>query len=463
MKKLILLTLAAAILLSLWGCGSYTRIEEDTYTISHRDSTDKFFVKNAPGNRDNGVIYPSSREFKSERYLLQEDSVVIRKYPDFIRLGVFESVGTFGTGGDNALGSGMFGIFHDWDKDWRNFRGNSDYFFSGGIYRLGIGEWRLRWFRDAPNWTYGIHLYETIMPDARVEKWLVSPSFYVRKRFFLKETIPYLTVTPAFGIGFWPSQYFNVSASLDLGSLSGLNFRAYAGFAAGRNPSNSPQVEQSRFTDEAQDITYPYAGLGISFLDFLNRVEETKIEWKNHPHSGWNIGVLQWGFLGSLTGGSDDTDEEDEEALINGMLIRLLNASTAIPVLNNKFYAGTSLVNFVGLNEGEWGAGVLPIRVGYFQTVIPDELIIEPFIEYNYYPSNFFHTGGRLNLRIHEYFNVSAVLGYAAGSTEVDMGNQVRNTFGTPQEFSGAYFGVMLNVPDNIFYPQHLRYNKKDK
>ena len=462
MKKLLLAPVIASLIFSTWGCGiGLNRIEKDTYTISHRDTTTEYHVQNAPGNRDNGVIFPSSRTFKSERYLLQQDSVVEREYPDFIRMGAFESVG-FLLGGDKdyALGSGLFGIFHDFDKDYTNYRGDPDKVFVGGLYRIGIGEWRLRWFRDAKNWTIGSSAFEAIVPDARLEKTLLSIApIYVRKRWFLSEDIPYLCLTGAVGIGYYPSQYINTSLSLDLGSLSGLNFRAYAGFAAGQHSASAPQVKESNFSNEAQKTYIPYAGIGVSLLDFFNLVEETETEWKDYKHSGWDIGLMQIGFLST---GSDYSSfaEDDEEGMLNGLMLRFLNASTAIPVLNNQFYAGTSLFSMIALGKYEWGVGVLPIRVGYWQTILADELTTEPFMEFNYYPSSFVNIGNRVNLRISEQINVSFIIGYASGSTSEVLGNNLVDNFGAPGDFSGTYIGLTIGFMDKIFFPEEIRYNK---
>ena len=464
MKNKIILAALVLLVPMLWNCGGFTRVDEDIYTISHRDTTTKYFMKNAPDNEDKGLVYPSSRTFKSERYLLQEDSIVTRHYPDFIRLGIFESVGLFvGGDADYAMGSGMFGIFHEFDQDPRYFRGSPDYTFTGGIYRLGVGEWRLRWFRDAANWTYGTSAVEAIFPDARLERALIGVApLYLRKRWFLREEIPYVCVTAATGASFiWPSQYVNASASLDIGSIAGFNIRAYVGFAAGQNSNTTPQVRESQYTDEAQSVTMPYAGIGISFLDFMNIVPETYMEWKDHPHSGWDIGILQAGFIGSGAASSIFSDE-DESSLFNGTFIRLLNAEAALPFANNKFYVGSSLFNCVVLGNNEWGCGVLPIRFGYWETVLADELSLSPFVEYNYYPSNFFNVGAKMSLRITPQLNIGVIAGFASGSTDENIGNQLTNGFGQPGDFSGAYFGIMLGLFDNIFFPEQLRYNREE-
>ncbi len=459
---IIIISIVVTIIVSSCNIG-ITRQETDVYTISERDTTTLFFVQNAPGNRDNGVIYPSSRTFKSSRYLLQQDSIVDRFYPDFIRLGAFESVGLF-LGGDreHSLATGLFGIFHDFDKDYKIFQGEPDRTFVGGIYRFGIGEWRLRWFRDAKNWTIGTSIYEVIAPEARLEKILTSAfPLYLRKRYFLSEEIPYVCITPTIGLGYYPSQYVNASISLDVGSIGGLNLRAYAGLAAGSNPKDSWMVRDSRNPDESQSSVFPYAGIGISFLDFLNIVPETYTEWKDHPHSSWDIGILQFTMLKSgekYTVFSDTTNE----AFFNGFLLRLLNASVALPidVLSYKLYAGTSLLNFVFLGREAWGIGVLPIRIGFWQTLIQDELSLEPFAEYNYYPSSIFHFGAKLNLRLTDQINIGFAAGYASGKTVEIIGNNFVDNFGNPFEFSNGYIGVNIGIMDKIFFSQDLRYNK---
>lgn len=471
MKRTSLLILIAVIISSLWGCaGLQTRVEHDIYTISERDTTTLWEAQNAPGNRDNGVIYPSSRTFKSERLLIQRDSLVDRFYPDFIRLGAFESIGLLGTGEDEyGIGTGLFGIFPDFKNVSQYYRGEPGKLFKGGLYRIGVGEWRLRWFRDSPDWTIGTSLAEIIAPDARLEKTLTSVlPLYIRKRYFLKETIPYVALTGAFGIGYYPSQYVNLSASLDAGSLGGLNLRLYAGIAAGITSKSSMKlvtetfyrnIENTEVPHEGQTSVIPYIGLGISVLDFFNLVPETQREWKDHEHSSWNVGLIQ---MGAVLGGSQESFyEQDSE--IKGMIARIANASIAIPILNNQFYAGTSLLNVVVLGKNEWGIGVLPIRLGYWQTVLQDELSTEPFVEYNYYPSSFFHIGNRLNLRISESLNIGIIMGYASGTSGDVFGSDLIDgdfEFGVPGEIGNWYIGISVGFWDRIFFPEHLRYNR---
>ncbi|MFC2129901.1 hypothetical protein ACFLSQ_00555 [Bacteroidota bacterium] len=468
MKKILILLLTSGILISLFGC-SQTRVEEETYTITLRDTTYQRFVNNAPGNRDNGEIFPSSRTFKNERDMMQNDSIVERKYPDFIRLGLFESIGMIGSSSENGIGTGLFGLFPDFDNLKKRYYGTDDALFTGGIYRIGIAEQRLRWFRDAKNWVWGFNLLEIIAPDALTNHTFISPSFYIKKRYYLREKIPYIAISPSasislgtildpFGLNIF-SSYANLSASLDIGSLGGLNLRAYVGLIAGMNSGDSWQIRGGNTPGISESQFFPYAGLGFSVLDFHNLVPETEIEWKDHEHSSWDIGLLQIGLLNTGADYSTFSDTTDTGNFIKGMSLRLANASVALPFLNNQFYAGTSLMNLLILGHQEWGLSVLPIRVGYWQTVLLDELSVEPFIEYNYYPSSFFNLGAKLNLALSGDFNLSLLIGYASGSNNIIEGIFAEE-FDVSSDFSRAYIGLSIGIADRIFFPEQLRYNK---
>ncbi|HEX3072902.1 MAG TPA: hypothetical protein VHP30_04740 [Ignavibacteriales bacterium] len=439
-----------------------TRTETDIYTITDRDTTTAIIQKNTPGQRDNGIIYPSSREIRSDRNLVQHDSIVTREYPDFIRLGVFESVGLIGTSSDKGLGVGMFAIFPGFGNLRSDYRGGKDYVFTGGFWRLGIGEWRLRWFRDAANWTIGTDVFEVLAPEGRIERTLMAAfPIYIRKRYFLREKIPYISFTPSVGIGYYPSQYLNMAASLDVGSIGGLNVRAYAGLAAGMNTKSSPQVAASEVNNrESQSVVFPYFGLGISFLDFLNLVKETRSEWKYYEHSSWNIGLMDYSMI--ITGADSSAfSAGNEKAVFSGFILRLLNASIALPALDYKLYAGTSLANFIMLGQGEYGLGILPFRIGLWQPVIEDDLTTEPFIEFSYYPSKVFHIGNRLNLKISDLINLSLVLGYINGKTANETFiPDFTSDYGKEGSFSRPYIGINIGMSSRIFFPSELRYNK---
>ncbi|MFN8358791.1 MAG: hypothetical protein U0264_02650 [Candidatus Kapaibacterium sp.] len=456
------------LVIALSGCGALelqnytkygTRIEQDAYSMTIRDTTIVDTVTNNPGDSRNGIIYPSSRKKVIDNYTSQYDSIVERRYPNFIRLGVFESVGLVGTSDSKVgVGSGMFGILGYLDPDFRfnNKDSNRNVFFTGGLYRFGIAEWRLRWFHDAKDWTFGFSGYEAIIPEIKNEQSLQSfLPFYVRKRYYLREQIPYISVTPSVGFGFFPSHYVNISTSLDVGSMGGFNIRAYVGLASGINRANTFLNDSNK----AVFPTIPYVGLGVSLLDFINRVPELYTEWKDHEHSSWNIGVLQ---LALLTSGAEGSifDTNNSKSLVKGIMLRLAPVSLALPFLDTKLYASTSFMNIVSLGQNQFGAGILPVRLGYFYPLNDNELSVEPFIEYNYYPSNFVHLGGKFNLKMGELANFYVQAGWVNGSTSRLIDEILAKHLGVSPSLSGFYLGLGIGVLDKIFTSKELRYNR---
>lgn len=470
MKQFLIIASAAIAAAIFVGCSGLSREEVDYYQIAERDTTTFWQYQNAPDSSDGerGTIYPSNRLLQTKRYLVLKDSNVRRTYPDFIRASAFEAVGVIGGAeGGHAIGTGLFGIFPDYGDLTNTYRGKDDALFTGGIYRIGSGEWRLRWFRDAPDWTIGTSSLEVLAKDAKLETMLASVfPLYIRKRFYFIEDRPYLCATPYFGVGYYPSQYVNLGGSVEFGSIGGLNMRLYAGFATGLNLEGSPLIRWSEYETGSRNVVFPYAGLGISFLDFHNLVEETYIEWKDQDHYSWNIGFVQ---IATIASGAErsifQSDEETGQSVISGFLMRVFPTSIAIPLkaFNNKLYVGTSGATIVALGENEWGFGVLPLRVGYWQTVIADELSVEPFAELSYYPSTMVNAGARLNLRVSPSINLGLYGGFAAGENPVDFGADVESFFGESGDFSRPYLGVGIGIADRIFFPQELIYFKKAK
>ncbi|ROL56138.1 hypothetical protein D9V84_09450 [Bacteroidetes/Chlorobi group bacterium Naka2016] len=463
MKKFYYFFLISAFVALLNSCGSFhTRTESELYTIVVRDTLNQIEVKNAPGRRDNGIVYPSSKVLQSTREITTRDSLVERYYPNFIRLGVFESVGLIGTATTDQLGAGPFGIFPEVEKVPEGKNGYEGKLFSGAYYRFGIGEWRLRWFRDSKNWSIGTSLFEIIAKD-NYRNHTLSSTFpiYIKKRFFISEKIPYISISPSFGFGLYPSQYINPNVAFEVGSLGGLNLRLYAGYAIGQNPTFSPFNNDPG--SETQIVTTPYLGLGVSFLDFVNIVPELYTEWKDHPHSSWNIGMMQFALLYT---NSDTSLGKNTKSLVKGVHLRIFPASISIPILDNGFYLGTSLFNGFIFGLKDIGLSILPIRLGYWRVILPDELSIEPFVEYNYFPSTFIHIGNRFNLKISESFNFSIVMGYVDGNNKRFVNaakSYVNDAFDfTPYEnFSRYYLGVSIGIIDRIFQSEELRYNKE--
>lgn len=416
-----------------------TRTEKDIYTRTLRDTSVIDAVRNAPGQRDNGIVYPSSRIVEVRRDVMQVDSSTTREYPNFIRLGLIETIGIIGGGSlEKSLNGGLFGIFGYYNRDYdKTISGMQSNVFAGGIYRIGIMEKRLRWFDDAPDWTLGTHYYESIIGDRDRKNNLtgIAP-IYIRKRFYLKETIPYVAITPALGFSLFPDPYANISVSGDLGSIGGLNLRTYLGVAI---PFGTKNI-------------IPYVGLGTSFLDFLNRVPETEKEWKYHEHSGWQIGLAS--IAGVMSNAEKPFYDPNTNTPFKGIIARIAPVTMFLPIASKKLTLGTSMFNFLFFGEKEGGIGVLPIRLGYWQNIISKDASIEPFLEYNYYPTNMVHFGAKAAFRVSNQINAFLQAGYATGSQVAKL-QGIYNSFG---DFDIYYISLGIGLYDRLFYREELRY-----
>jgi hypothetical protein len=464
-----LLVAACALLTSLVGCVlPLTRTVQDTYTVTTEDTVYVSTARHEPGSPTNGTVYPAPRTTEKHRNVTQYDSTIRKEFPAFIRAGVFESVGLLGSASSgNGIGAGVFGVYYNPADLLSSVLSNApDATFSGAIYRVGILEYRLRWFKDAANWTVGTSLFETIIPEANSDKVLNSfLPLYLRKRYFLRDDIPYVCVTPTLGIGVFPSQYVNLGASLDVGSIAGLNFRTYLGYVTGVNVD----INRRRNTTTTTSVSAPYAGFGISLMDFLNSVQDTETEWKDQPHSGWHIGVMNMSFFTSNT----DSSYFGGAFPVKGFQLQALPVSIALPVLNHRLYAGTNLFSLIlagsttqrinGRNVPSVaiGLGILPLRIGYWQPVLRDELTFEPFVEYSYYPTVTTQIGARLNLFVTSTLNIALTGGYMSSSGFDTSGEFFKQAFGTGLgAFSTAYAGISVNLLDRIFFEEQLRYNR---
>ena len=457
MNSMLIRSLGLLVLLvSLSACGTLTRTEKDVYTITDIDTTVASQVHNQPGDRDNGVIYPSSRTITLDRHLQQRDSVVTREYPGFIRLGVFEGIGMIGSSTDgSSTMSGLFGLYPSIDD--LLFEQEPDpeasSVFSGGIYRFGIGEWKMHWFSDDPNWTWGVTAFEMITPDT-LHTLRGIGVLSIRKRFYFSDKIPYMAITPQLHMAAFPSQYINAGASADIGSIGGLNLRFYAGYTMGlTNPV------------DGDFINFPYAGLGVSVMDFLNREEELDVEWKYHEHSAWELGggegiLLGAGNVSASFFARDNPDQQ--QAALTGFTARLLHATIALPILDHRFSLGTSLINMVTLGLQEFGVGVLPIRASYHWQPFDATFVLEPFAEFNYAPSTFTQLGVRAALPISEQLSVLFVAAYASGNTGSAQGfNLGQPSFpDNPTDFNAFYIGFGASFFNRIFGKDELRYGK---
>jgi hypothetical protein len=446
-----------------------TRTETDYYTITDRDTTTHEIVRNAPGTtHDNGVVFPSSRETHIYRNTLSHDSTHDRPYPNFLRAGGLETVGLIGSSSSNGLGPGLFGIYALFNSNQilpssntpvsgtiykptnsiqtENTNGNQ--LFKGEIIRVMPYEYWLRWFNDAPNWTLGWSAFELLAKDENRNNWFTSygTNVYLRRRIFISDQIPYLIFSPFAGVSAYPSAYINAGGELQFGSLAGMNVRAYAGFAAGF----------TQWTNSTNSAAFPYFGLGISVLDFTNTPQETEHEWKYYTHTGIDVNILEATWM--ATSKKYTSIWSDSTLPLNAIQIKFATVEIPLPFGNYHFWAGTSLLNYMGMGFQNQALGVLPLRVGYRQYIFAEDLMIEPFIEYNYYPSNVFNIGAQLKLDTWSHENIGITFGYATGSAG-SFSPQLFNT-GAPAQgtsFSTAYLGFSLFLGDWDESPETVR------
>ena len=456
--------------LLLVSCYSITRTEQDLYTITQSDTTVREEVNNVPGERENGTIYPSPRTVEIIREYVQRDSTVERHYPAFLRFGGVETASFLSGGSTDGTGQGLFGLY---DLLTLNQTDDSK-IFTANLYRVMPYEIRLRWFDDAPGWTIGTSAFEFLQRqndsssdiDNDEQLFGLAP-IYLRKRFFLREEPPYIMVVPFLGFsGPWgPSYYVNVGSTLDVGSYGGLNVRAYAGFAAGLSAGTAPAL----FNDNAAGVTFPYVGVGVSVLDFVNKTDELFVEWKDHDHNALEVAALNidvvraFGDTSAPFGGSL-SDPTATTPPLTGIILKFGSASIPVPIGDRRWWVGTSMFNLLALNGTDIAFGFLPLRTGYRFNIAEDELLFEPFAELTYYPSTTLHFGGRAILKIPEIpeigFNnfpmtLNVVFGLVDGSTNIDVLTGFDELL-APDGFTTPYIGFGIGLGNALFSPEEV-------
>jgi hypothetical protein len=467
MKRSKYLIIASALLFgALLSSCAITRTETDYYTIVVRDTTYRENVRNVPGSaEDNGVIFPSSRQTEIRHYTMTYDSTYDRKYPNFMRLGGIELAGFVLTSSRNGVGPGLLGAYAVADSNTINGVGSianpgatkQNNFFKGNLVRLAPYEMRLRWFDDAANWTIGTSLYETI--NRNENEGFTSVPFmnvYIRKRFYIRDKIPYIFASPFVGVGVIPSMYANIGSELTVGSYGGFNLKGYLGLAAGFN-WNFDKKAAIRANAPTKAFGFPYVGLGVSALDFVNKVEETEREWKDYVHSAIEVTIFEGQILRAFADYTNAFDTVLAALPFTGGLARLGTAHYPIPLLDSNFFVGTSLFQYMALGFEQASFSVLPIRAGYRTHLIAEDLSFEPFIEGNYYPSMYVNLGARLRLNMFNDMNFGLVIGYANGSSGAFLPNSFVQE-GSPigASFSSVYAGVTIGAGSRIYTPQFV-------
>ncbi len=425
-----------------------TRYEYDTYTITVRDSLVRERVRNAPGTgSENGTVFPSSRTTRLSRESLSYDSTYERAYPAFLRYGGIEFAGLL-TGSSNlGVGASVLGVHTILDSNRLNniFKAKENSIFKGRIFRIAPLEYRLHWFNESPNWTIGWNAYESIAKDDNTSNTLTSigANVYIRKRFWFREKPPYLFASPFFGISLAPSVYLNFGSELTFGSFGGFNLRGYAGLAYGFTWGSGTNT-----------IITPYIGLGVSALDFINKVSETEHEWKDYLHSAIEVSVMDLDLLDGLAGYPNLFSKSTAGLPITGIGLQFATAHFPLDLWDGKFWAGTSLFKLFALGYNQVMMSVLPLRIGYRQYLIAEDLTLEPFLEVNYYPSSFINLGARLRLNTFRDMTVGLLIGYANGSTGAFYPSIFTSTGSAiHSSINSFYLGISINLKDRMNTP----------
>ncbi|MFM7158716.1 MAG: hypothetical protein ACKO0Y_12960, partial [Bacteroidota bacterium] len=79
---------------------------------------------------------------------------------------------------------------------------------------------------------------------------------------------------------------------------------------------------------------------------------------------------------------------------------------------------------------------------------------VEPFLEYNYYPTNMVHFGAKAAFRISNQMNAFLQAGYSTGSQTTTLEGAYRNL----GDFDIYYIGIGIGLYDRLFYRDELRY-----
>jgi hypothetical protein len=448
-----LIVLAMLVSLSALLSSCITRSELDYYTITARDTTVRETAKNIPGSAsDNGVVFPSSRDIQIERQTLSYDSSSERDYPAFLRYGFLEIAGLVTGSGYKGVGPGLLGAYSLLDTlgPIRKYlpTGRANSFFKGMIVRAVPVEYRLRWFNDAPDWTIGTHLFEFF---ARSENdYLMSvANIYIKKRYWIRDRIPYIILTPFFGYSALPSMYANVGAELQFGSYGGFNLRAYAGYIGGFDVSNPRTV-----------VDFPYVGIGVSALDFTNRVIETERQWKDYTHSAIEVSAIDLTLIHSFTQ-TNNVFDTSLSIPITGFGLKIATAHFPLPFADNHFWAGTSLFNLFSAGFVQSTFRVLPIQFGYRKYFIAEDLSLEPAVEFNYYPSTYVNISAKLKLDTFLGYTIGVVGGYAGGTTGAFLSTLLTNNGShATAHFGTIYVGISLGLKDYLLTPERVAFEK---
>ncbi len=439
MKTLVIAMCITGALVAFAGCGFSpslftTRTETETHHVTRIIDED---VKVEDTGEDYGVLLPQRKRTVLTRKRIRYDSTCYYYYPRVARLGLVEMAGIISTessSGSNNMGMGLLGIYN-WFTPLN--RRETDV-FNGYFGRVGMIEWRVPFLgRD---WTFGTAVFEGLAADAGNGHYMfgILP-LTLRYRYPLLEYPTPLTVEPFITLGYFPNTYLNMGGKLHFGSVGGMNLFAHLGFAMAGSSINNDR-------DLANNYSFGYAGLGISVLDFHYSEDEMDMEWKYHEPFARRVGFLHLTFLQSSIG--SETSFKFLGLNWDGMIIQVGTVAFPADFIMDNFTLGTSIVNGVLLGNSSGvpmvGASILPLRATLMYQ-LTQKVLVEPFFEVNYYPSNFAHLGARVNLGDVGGMNIGFQIGGVYGNTG-ELSQQFVDNY--TLDVKGLYFGMSLGLMD---------------
>jgi len=183
-------------------------------------------------------------------------------------------------------------------------------------------------------------------------------------------------------------------------------------------------------------------------------VSETQHEWKDYLHSAVEVSIIDLDLLDAFAS-YPNLFQIPGNIPITGANIQVATAHFPLDIWDGKFWAGTSLFKFFALGYNQAVLSVLPLRFGYRQYLIAEDLTLEPFIEANYYPSSFINLGARLRLNTFHDMTVGFVFGYANGSTASFYNKElIHQGSGIPASIASLYFGISFSPKDRLNTPE---------
>ncbi|NOY06614.1 MAG: hypothetical protein GXO82_08310 [Chlorobi bacterium] len=439
MKHPVVAMYLASIIIASSGCGFSpslltTRTETETHHVSRIIDED---VKIEDTGEDYGVMLPQRKRMVLTRQRIRYDSTCYFYFPRLARWGLVEMAGIISTESSsraNNMGLGLLGIYN-W---FTHFNRKETDIFNGYYGRVGMLEWRVPFL--GRNWTFGTALFEGLAADSRSGHYMfgILP-FTLRYRYPLLNYPTPLTIEPFVNIGYFPNTYLNMGGKLHFGSVGGMNLFAHLGFAIAGSSINNDG-------DLANNYSFGYAGLGISVLDFHYSEDEMDTEWKYHEPFARRVGFLHLTFLQSSIG--SETSLRFFGLNWDGIIVQAGTVAFPADFIMKNFTLGTSIANVVFLGNSTnipmVGASILPLRATLMYQLAP-KVLVEPFFEVNYYPSNFAHLGARINLGDIGGVNLGFQVGGVYGNTG-ELSSQFVNNY--TYDVKGLYFGMSLGLMD---------------